>query len=501
MPPAVFRPDKREVARTVGAGFLERYTAAHGDLPVIHLRGAATEMGRQYGALVGDSIRRNSDRLAGLFTGLGLPGTLVNLFLDNAWKRLEPYAPSRYIEEMAAIADGAQRAGFSVTVEDIQRITAVTNLDMYKREQRFLEIVGPKALESLDESTRQALIALTESPGISCTMFAVWGSRTVDGKCFSARNLDWVSQTGIHADRLLTVCHPTGRHAFVSMGYAGVIGCLAGMSERGITLSEVGAFSVREELDGAPWIFTARRVLEESDTLDDAVRIITGAKHTIGCHHLVADGDPAHFGTPGFRPRAAAFETNHACCEVFYDDDSQEHAAVWTDADGRQHSYGVPLPEAVMRADTAFGKKTRALQATDDGPGDPANTGNPCGRDNKGSTFTTCHLPMYHMIRAYETGAEYVFPVRNIKVIEAGAPRKIGAEEALTIAATVAHGVEKLPENDWDVMSVVYAPTDLEFWVAYESRDASGAWRNAPDSGYWQFNLKELLAVSTPQHC
>jgi hypothetical protein len=99
------------------------------------------------------------------------------------------------------------------------------------------------------------------------------------------------------------------------------------------------------------------------------------------------------------------------------------------------------------------------------------------------------------MIRAYETGAEYTYPLRGTKAIESGPPRKIGANEALNIAATVAHNTEKLDKSDWNVMSVVYAPTDLEFSVAYETRDAAGNWKNAPDSGYLHFNLNDLLAV------
>ncbi len=55
--------------------------------------------------------------------------------------------------------------------------------------------------------------------------------------------------------------------------------------------------------------------------------------------------------------------------------------------------------------------------------------------------------------------------------------------------------VTKLDKSDWNVMSVVYAPTDLEFRVAYETRDLAGNWKNAPDSGYVHFNLNDLLAV------
>ena len=478
------RADRRWTVKREGRGFLEVYASPLGEWPVLHVAGAPEEIGRQYGALVGDKIRRNIDRMVGLFTAMGLPEPVVHLILDKAWERLEPHTPERYLREMNAIAEGAQTAGFDVTLADIRRITAVTNFDMYRREERVMEMFGAD-VAALFESINQP-------PAMSCTMFAAWGSRTVDGKMFAHRNLDWVSQTGMHEDRLITVYQPNDHVAFASMDYAGVVGALAGMNEKGISLSEIGAFSVREELDGTPWTLIARRVLEESDCAEDAVAIIEKAKHTLGYNFMIADGDPEHYGTPEFKPCAAAFETNSECCETFWEDDPKERDASWTDPEGNVVRYGMPLNEAVMRGDIAFGKRTRALQAADNGPGDPENDGDP----RKGGTYVECHKPMHDMICAYAAGAEYVYPLRNTKVIEAGPPRKIGVEETLAIAATVAHNTEKLAESDWNVMSVVYAPTDLDFWVAYETCDAQGQWKNAPDSGYMPFNLKTLLEAT-----
>ena len=493
MGPKCFASERTEVVREWEGARLERFIAPRGELVVAHLAGNSRQMGMQYGALVGDRVRRIAERLVGLFVDAGLPDAVVRLFIDKAWDHLAPYVPVQYLEEMDAVCEGAQAVGFDVSLQDLQRITAVTNLDLYKREERLLEIIGPEGLEMLGDGDGEMLRVLAAAKTMSCSMFAVWGSRTVDGKCYSMRNLDWLSQSGIHEERLVTAFGTSAGNGFVSIGYAGVLGCLAGMNEKGVTLSEVGAFSVREELDGIPWTLMARRVLEESDTLDDAVAIIRASRHTIGYNYLVADGDPDNFGTADFRPGAAAAETNFACCEVFYEDDPKEHEAAWTDGQGRVRPYGVPLEEAIIRADTAFGRGTRALQAADDGPGDPENSGNPRGRGNEGSSYTDCHLPMRDMILAYERGAEYVFPVRGTKVIGAGPPRKIGPKEALQIAATVAHGTEKLPENDWNIMSVVYGPTDLELWVAYESCDEEGDWLNAPESGYWRFDLRDLL--------
>lgn len=39
-------------------------------------------------------------------------------------------------------------------------------------------------------------------------MFGVWGSRTVNGDIFTARNLDWNKDTGIAVYKTVTVYHP-----------------------------------------------------------------------------------------------------------------------------------------------------------------------------------------------------------------------------------------------------------------------------------------------------
>ncbi|MBX7255778.1 MAG: hypothetical protein K1Y02_05415 [Candidatus Hydrogenedentes bacterium] len=472
------KPYSKILVRQAGKGRLFQLVSNFGTLPLLHLRGSRAEMANQYGHLAGDKILTSAARAIGIVSA-GLPSTdLATCILDSAWRMLCPHTPERYLEEIEAIVEGARSAHIAITAQDLERLLAVANLDLYKREERLNEFVDAEILQ-----------ALAGFRPMSCTMFAVWGNRTVDGKLYALRNLDWISQVGFHEDRQITLYEPDNAPAYVAIGYGGIIGALAGMNEEGITLSEVGAFSVSEELDGTPWTLMARQVLEDSRSLDDAVGIINNTRHTIGYNYLVAHGDPRHFGTEAFAPRAAAFETNYDCCELFYDDDPKERAARWVSPSGEELKYGLPLKEAVFRADTAFGEKTRALQAADNGPGEPANDGDP----RKGSSYVSCHVPMHDMIKAYETGSEYVFPIRDTKVIEAGSPRKIGPDEALNIAATVAHNTEKLHLNDWNVMSVVYGATDLDFWVAYESRDEQGNWKNAPDSGYWKLNLRELL--------
>ena len=479
------RPDSREIVDTAGRGFLESYRSPLGELPVLHLSGSPEEMGRQYGALVGGQIRRSVLRTVGLFSGMGLTEELTLRLLDRVWERLSPHTPARFLAEIGGVAAGARGVGVDVAVEDVQRLLAVTNFDMYRREERLSEILG--------EDVAPLLVQHSGEVPMSCTMFAVWGDRTIDGKMFADRNLDWISQTGIHEDRLITVYHPSDdTNGFVTMGYAGVIGALAGMNDHGIGFSEIGAFSAREELDGIPWVLLARDVLETAPSFPAAVARVKGGTHTLGYNYQIAGGDPAHFGTDRFCPRGRRVRNQFRVLRDLLRRRSEGSTpARWTGPEGEVVEYGLPLRQAVMRADMAFGETTRALQAADNGVGDLECDGDP----RKGQTYLDYHKPMYDMIRAYETGDEYVSHLRGTQVVEGGKPRRIGPDEALNIAATVAHNTERLDENDWNVMSVVYAPTDLDFWVSYESCDAEGHWKNAPDSGYWRFNLPELLGA------
>ncbi len=119
------KPTSKSTIKQSGRGFLDEYSSPVGDVPVLHVAGTSEEMGHQYGVLVGDKIKRNVQRMIGLFTEAGVPEPLVNLLLDNAWKRLEPHTPDRYLREMAAIATGAETAGYALTLDDVRHITAV----------------------------------------------------------------------------------------------------------------------------------------------------------------------------------------------------------------------------------------------------------------------------------------------------------------------------------------------------------------------------------------
>lgn len=57
-------------------------------------------------------------------------------------------------------------------------------------------------------------------------MYGAWGSRTEDGRLYTARNLDWLANSGISEYKLLSVYHTTGKIPYVTIGFAGMVGAL-----------------------------------------------------------------------------------------------------------------------------------------------------------------------------------------------------------------------------------------------------------------------------------
>lgn len=60
------------------------------------------------------------------------------------------------------------------------------------------------------------------------------------------RNLDWFANTGVNANKLITVWNIDGEIPHLTIGYPGILGALTGMSKAGITVHEAGLSSHRD---------------------------------------------------------------------------------------------------------------------------------------------------------------------------------------------------------------------------------------------------------------
>jgi isopenicillin-N N-acyltransferase like protein len=172
---------------------------------------------------------------------------------------------------------------------------------------------GEKMVQGFPEDYRQELEAMAEGSGVArervvvgntlfdlkklvaCSALLVESDRSETGGPLLGRNLDYPSLDYAHEFSLVTVYKPTGaRHAFVSIGFPGLVGCLSGMNDAGLSVAVLEVFQVRlgkKRFDstGMPYALCYRRILEECTTIDEARELLESMKRTTTTNLAVAD--------------------------------------------------------------------------------------------------------------------------------------------------------------------------------------------------------------------
>jgi len=167
--------------------------------------------------------------------------------LGKAYARLAPFIPARYQAEMRGLAHGS-----GLPLRDVQRANIFPAL-------------------------------------FHCSGFALFGKVTRGGQLLHGRVLDYMTNVGLQDYAVTVVAKPVGRNALVSVGYAGFVGSVTGMNDKQIAIGEMGGRG-EGKFDGMPMGFLFRKVLEEADTLDEAVDIFRKTPRTCEYYYVVSDG-------------------------------------------------------------------------------------------------------------------------------------------------------------------------------------------------------------------
>jgi len=480
------------VIRREGRAFVETLAAPGGELYAVHLIGSHYEMGRQYGLMLGDIIFNSYGFMEKMLCEAGLPEEAIPVVGKKAWSHYSKQTPDVYKQELAGIADGAREAGVPLTLEMLETIESVPEFTGYWHME---EMIG-QLLEEPEEDIRPVWDGKERGiTPITCSAFMVWGDRCEDGNLYGCRNLDWAKDTGISANKCVTVFHPVKENgelgiASASFGYIGVLGAMAGINEEGIALGEIGSYNARETFEGRPWHYVFREVLDGAKNTDEAVKIFKKGNFVQGYCFNAGWGDPRGKGLPGYAPQGMSVEVDAENIEILVDNDPQELNAVCVDTngetilfDGEPIFYGIPLKNATFRADTAFSKSVRSGQYADKGPVGKNNSGNA----KEGRTWKTLYLPISQMIKAYNEGGAFDCAGIEKWHFSAEKPRPMTCEDALNICKMAG-------DNDGNVMSIFYDATNLQVGVAFETGTGE-SWIPASKAGYVDLDLAGAFKI------
>lgn len=120
---------------------------------------------------------------------------------------------------------------------------------------------------------------------VACSSIIVEPARARSGAGLLGRNLDFPDMGYLHEYTLVTVYRPTGKHAFASVGFPGMVGVLSGINDAGLALT---MHEVYQSADGAPkfdskgmpYALVYRRVMEECTTIEEAAALIASVPRT-----------------------------------------------------------------------------------------------------------------------------------------------------------------------------------------------------------------------------
>jgi hypothetical protein len=247
-------------------------------ITVLHFESVSNyySFGYHHGRIFATQIRDNIDMAYGVAKSLmarkkglrSLPDSakvaIVNVALDKAWERMEPYVYQCEKDEMEGIVAGMRAGGVKISLTEVHRLMAAPDL--------------------------------TET---TCSAFIATGSATKDGHTYQLRVLDFGGGTGLEKYPLISVYPPTrpGENAFVNVGWIGFLGLVSGMNEKKVALSEMGMGTQPEEtLCGEPMIMLLKRVLRYADSAEAAASIIRSAQRNNWYTYGIGDGKGGALG-------------------------------------------------------------------------------------------------------------------------------------------------------------------------------------------------------------
>ena len=108
------------------------------------------------------------------------------------------------------------------------------------------------------------------------------------------RNLDYPSLGYAQEYSLVTVYRPTGKHAFASIGFPGLVGCLSGMNDAGLAVAVLEVFHIKAgrawfNHEGLPYALCYRRILEQCTTVAEAKTLLESLPPPTTTNLVLAD--------------------------------------------------------------------------------------------------------------------------------------------------------------------------------------------------------------------
>jgi hypothetical protein len=126
---------------------------------------------------------------------------------------------------------------------------------------------------------------------VGCTSFGTWDDASADGNMIIGRNFDFYVGDQFAQNKIVDFVNPAQGFKFMSVGWAGFIGVVSGMNEKGLTVTINAAKSQIPTGSATPVSLVAREILQYAENISEAIEIAKKRRMFVSESFLIASAE------------------------------------------------------------------------------------------------------------------------------------------------------------------------------------------------------------------